>query len=170
VTPPLGYRDMIDKLSTRINQVLVALGGIFLLAMVLLTCGNILLRIIWVPIRGTFELMGFFGAVTVSFALGYTQMRKGHIAVDVLVRRFPTRIARRLEGINHLVCALFFGVATWQLSEKGQVLFRTGEVTETLRIIYYPFTFGAALGCGVLSLILVGQLIRVLMPKMGDGA
>ena len=136
--------------------------------MILLTCGNILLRFVWIPIRGTFELMGFFGAIVTSFALGYTQMRKGHIAVDVLFRRFPPMIIRFLDGVNHLVCALFFGIVAWQLGEKGHILVRTGEVTETLRIVYYPFTYGAAVGCGFLSLVLIGQLFKIGMSATGD--
>jgi TRAP-type C4-dicarboxylate transport system permease small subunit len=102
-----------------------------------------------------------------SVALGHTQMRKGHIAVDVLVRRFPSRIVRFLDGLNHLLCAAFFSVVSWQLGEKGTVLLKTGEVTETLRIIYYPFVYGTALGCGFLSLILAGRLLGMLLPEKG---
>lgn len=158
---------MFDKLTSKINQVLMAASGIFLVAMILLTCGNIFLRAVWVPIRGTFELMGFFGAIVTSFALGYTQMRKGHISVDVLFRRFPPPVIRFLDGVNHLVCALFFGIVAWQLGEKGHVLFQTGEVTETLRIIYYPFTYGTAVGCAFLSLILIGHLCGMMVPGKG---
>jgi TRAP-type C4-dicarboxylate transport system permease small subunit len=156
---------MFDNIAQKINLALMVLGGIFLVAMILLTCGNILSRVVWIPIRGTFELMGFFGAVATSAALGHTQMKKGHIAVDVLVRRFPPPVVRFLDGLNHLLCAGFFGIVAWQLAEKGAVLLRTGEVTETLRIIYYPFVYGAAFGCGFLSLILAGRLVRMLMPK-----
>jgi TRAP-type C4-dicarboxylate transport system permease small subunit len=159
---------MFHKITSKINQALMVVSGIFLVAMILLTCGNIFLRFVWVPIRGTFELMGFFGAIATSFALGYTKMRKGHISVDVLFRRFPPRIIRFLDGVNHLVCALFFAIVAWQLGEKGHVLFQTGEVTETLRIIYYPFTYGTAVGCGFLSLILMGRLFGMLMPEKGD--
>ncbi len=158
---------MFDKITVKIDQILMTAGGVFLVAMILLTCGNIFLRIAWVPIRGTFELMGFFGAIVASFALGYTQIRKGHIAVDVLVRRFSPRVIRWLDGVNHLVCALFFAVVAWQLWEKGHVLSRTGEVTETLRIIYHPFIYGTAVGCAFLSLILAGRLFRPAAPERG---
>jgi len=41
----------------------------------------------------------------------------------------------------------------------------TGEITETLRIIYYPFTYGVALGCAVLSLVLFTDLIKSFITK-----
>ena len=81
---------LLNRISDWLNRLLAWMAGAFLLGMVLLTCANILCRIFWVPIRGTFELMGFSGAVVTAFALGYTQMKKGHISVDVLVEKFPS--------------------------------------------------------------------------------
>lgn len=158
---------ILEKLTLWINRGLVIAGGVFLVAMILLTCGNIFLRIVWLPIRGTFELMGFFGAIVTSFALGYTQMKRGHISVDVLFRRFSRRTARVLDSLNHLLCAGFFGIVAWQLWEKARTLSQTGEVSETLRIAYHPFTYGTAVGCGFLGLILIGRLPALFLPKTG---
>jgi TRAP-type C4-dicarboxylate transport system permease small subunit len=133
--------------------------------MIVLTCANILFRLVWVPIRGTFELMGYFGAIVTAFALGYTQMKRGHIAVDVLVNTFSDKHRKVIDTINYTVCFLFFGVAAWQIAIKATTLMNTGEITETLRIIYYPFTYGVALGCAVLSLVLFTDLIKSFIPK-----
>ena len=151
-----------------LNGGLAFVGGAFLAAMVLLTCGNILLRIVWVPIPGTFELMGFFGAVTAAFALGYTQLRRGHIAVDVLIGRFSRRTRRALDAVNSLVCMIFFAVVAWQIGLKATVLMRSGEVTETLRVAYHPFTYGVAVGCGALALVFFADLVRAIRPGEGS--
>lgn len=153
------------RLISRIDAALVLLGGIFLVGMVLLTTGNIISRLIWVPIPGTFELMGFFGAVVASFALGYTQRQKGHIAVDILIGAFPRRIKKALECFNSLVCLLFFCLIAWQVAEKARTLQTTGEVTETLRIAYHPFTYGVAVGCGFLALVFLWDLVTALRPE-----
>jgi len=128
--------------------------------MILLTCANIFLRIFWVPVRGTFELMGYFGAVMTAFALGYTQIKRGHIAVDIVVLGFSKKKQRILNGINCLICMLFFGIAAWQIAKYATTLFVTGELTETLRIIYYPFTYGVALGCALLSLVFLTDFLK----------
>ncbi len=153
------------RLISRIDAALVLLGGIFLVGMVLLTTGNIISRLIWVPIPGTFELMGFFGAVVASFALGYTQRQKGHIAVDILIGAFPRRVKKALECFNSLVCLLFFCLIAWQVAEKARTLQTTGEVTETLRIAYHPFTYGVAVGCGFLALVFLWDLVTALRPE-----
>jgi TRAP-type C4-dicarboxylate transport system permease small subunit len=133
--------------------------------MVLLTCANIFSRNVWVPIRGTFELMGYFGAVVTAFALGHTQLKKGHIAVDVLINTFSPRTKKILQVTNNGVCSVFFTVVAWQVTAKASTLMNTGEVTETLRIIYYPFTYAVALGCIVLALVMLADLIKSLIPK-----
>jgi len=61
--------EFLDKASKILNQVFVCIGGVFLAGMVLLSCSNILLRIVWLPVKGTYELMGFFGAIVTAFAL-----------------------------------------------------------------------------------------------------
>ncbi|MBE9582163.1 MAG: TRAP transporter small permease [Proteobacteria bacterium] len=151
---------VLDKVSQVLNQALIWMAGVFLVAMIFLTCTNILLRLVWVPVRGTFELMGYLGAIVTAFALGYTQMKRGHIAVDILVQRFSRRTQKVLNGINHFICMIFFSIAAWQIAKYGMTLWRTGEVTETLRIIYYPFTFGVVVGCATLSVAFLTDFLK----------
>ncbi len=152
----------LNRINEFLNRLLLWIGGVFLVGMILITCANIFFRIVWVPVRGTFELMGFFGAVVAAFSLGTTQKKRGHIAVDVLINTFSARTRRMLLAVNSLVCLLFFGAAAWQLIVKANTLMATGEVTETLRIIYYPFTYAVALGCLVLSLSLLTDFLQCL--------
>lgn len=146
------------------NRVLMFAAGVFLVAMIFLTCANILLRTVWLPVNGTFELMGYFGAVVTAFALGYTQMTKGHIAVDVLFNLFPQSTKTLIQAINHSVCLVFFGLIAWRISRYAGTLWKTGEVTETLGIVYYPFVYCVALGCAVLALVFLTELLGLFSP------
>ena len=159
---------ILDRISHYLNQILIGIAGLFLIAMIFLTCANVFLRFVWIPVSGTFELMGYFGAVLTAFALGYTQIRRGHIAVDILVLHFSGKVQTILNGINDIICMVFFFLAAWQISKYAATLSETGEVTETLQIIYYPFTYGVALGCAVLSLVFLVNFLKLLMKKTGD--
>lgn len=150
----------LDKTSRFLNKILIWIAGFFLMSMVLLTCSNIVLRATWMPIQGTVELMGFFGAIVTAFALGQTQAKRGHIAVDVLVKTFPSGIRKGIRAINNILCMGFFGIATWQIVKKALILMRTGEVTETLKIAYYPFTLAVAFGCAVVTLVFLTDLLK----------
>lgn len=157
--------DTLDRLTRMLNRVLIWTGGLFLAAMIVLTCANIFLRIVWVPVQGTYELMGYFGAMAGAFALGNTQIRRGHISVDVLYNSFSPSVRRILTFINSLLCVVFFSMAAWQITRYGTTLWRTGEVTETLRIAYFPFVYAMAFGCGVLALVFLVDFLRTLFPR-----
>lgn len=149
------------------NHAFIFVAGTFMVAMILITCTNIFSRLVWVPVKGTFELMGFFGAVVTAFALGYTQAKKAHISVDILVNRFPKRVQKFLNGINCVICMIFFALGGWQIVKLANTLRTSGEVTETLRIIYYPFTYGVALGCFLLSLVMLVELAELFFSDNG---
>jgi TRAP-type C4-dicarboxylate transport system permease small subunit len=160
--------EQLEKISRFLNEVLIWIAGLFLVTMVILTCANIFLRLVWTPVRGTFELMGFFSAIVTAFALGYTQIHRGHIGIDLLVNGFSATAQRILSGISYTICMVFFSIAGWQIARWATVLRKTGEVTETLRIIFYPFTYAVALGCLILALVLLVDLLRVLFQGRGS--
>ena len=155
------------KITNILNRFVVLIAGISLVGMMFLACLNMLLRSIWIPLKGTFELMGFLGAIVTAFALGYTQIKRANIAVDILVIRFSTKKKKIVDSINYIINAIFFGLIAWQTALWATTLVKTSEVSETLRIIYYPFTYGVALGAGVLSLILFIDFIETLSSKIG---
>ena len=155
----------LEKIRIILNRVFIWVAGLCLAAMILMTCANIFLRIVWIPLKGTYELMGYFGALVTAFALGYTQMKKGHIAVDVLVTLFKPKAQKLLQAISCLICTIFFSIAGWQIFQYGTTLWRTGEVTETLRIAYYPFAYGVAGGCLLLALVMLIEFLQLLFRR-----
>jgi hypothetical protein len=48
---------------------------------------------------------------------------------------------------------------------KALTLKNAEEVSETLRIIYYPFTFAVAFGCLILSLALFTDLLKAILSQ-----
>ena len=160
---------ILDRISHYLNLVLMGIAGLFLVAMIVLTCANVFLRLVWIPVSGTFELMGYFGAVLTAFAMGYTQIKKGYIAVDIVVLGFSKRIQNVLNAANAIICTGFFVLVTWQISKYAANLRETGEVTETLQIIYYPFAYAVAVWCGALALVFFIGFLKTLIPiKEGD--
>ena len=160
--------EILEKIIQIFNRMFLWVAGMFMVAMILITCANIFLRIVWVPLKGTFELMGFFGAVATAFVLGYTQMKKAHISVDILVDQFSQRTRKVFNAINYVVCMLFFAVVGWQILLLAANLRNTGEVTETLRIVYYPFTYGVAFGCMLLALVLLIDFLKLFSTSDGE--
>jgi len=160
----MGY---LERVSAFLNRLLFGVAGVTLIGMVVLTCTNVLLRCVWIPVKGVYELMGFFGAILTAFALGSTQIKRGHIGIDIVVNQFSARTQRVLNGINCFICMVFFALAGWQIAVWATTIWRTGEVTETLRIIFHPFIYGVALGCIILCLVFFVDLLKVLVAGKG---
>jgi TRAP-type C4-dicarboxylate transport system permease small subunit len=160
--------NFIKALNLRLNKVSLQIAGFFLIAMILISCGNVFLRIVWMPIKGTYELLGFFSAMAAAMALGYTQIKRAHVAVDILTTRLPKKTSKVIDGFSCLVGCLFFIISGWQVFECAEILRETGEVTETLRVIYYPFTYVMSLGFFLLSLALFVQFLTLFDTKEGE--
>ena len=127
------------------------LGGISVLALMTLATGNVVMRIFHMPFRGTYEIVSFLGAVTIAFALGFTQKTKSNIVVDILSERYPAPLANVVDKLVHLSITVFFAVVAWQVYVYGGKIYESHEVSETLKVIYYPFVFAVALGFAALS-------------------
>ena len=152
--------NYLEKLNQYLNKILLVLGGIAVLSLMSLATGNVILRVFHMPYRGAYEIVSFLGALVIAFALGYTQKRKDHIVVDILTEKFPKKVNRVLDVVNYSVTLVFFSIVTWQILAWGMKIWESGEVSETLKIIYYPFIFSVAMGFGVLSLTILIDLLK----------
>jgi TRAP-type C4-dicarboxylate transport system permease small subunit len=130
--------------------------------MMLLTCADVTMRLFGAPIPGAYEMVGFLGAVIVSFALAYTSLQRGHVAVELLFEKLPPRAQCFVEAGGNLIGAALFGLMAWQSLTYGTDLRHSGEVSLTLQMPIYPFVYGIALGSGILALVLLIDFIRSL--------
>jgi len=136
------------------------ISGISVLIMMILTCADVLLRLFGHPIPGTYELIGFLGAIVISFSMAYTSVERSHIAVDIFVARLPRKVQIALEGFISLVSVALFGVITRQCQIYALDLRQSGEISLTLGIPVYPFVAGIAIGCGFLCLVLLFDVVK----------
>ncbi len=150
--------------SAWLARALMALAGAALVGMAILACANMVLRAFGAPIKGSYELMGFVGALAIAFGLAQTQMTRGHIALTILAGKFPRRVERGVDFVVNLCCAAFFGLAAWRTADWALGLAESGELSETLRIPYHPFPLALALGVGAMALALLCDALASLAP------
>jgi len=134
-----------------LNKVLMVLSGIAVLSLMILATANVVLRIFQIPFRGTYEIVSFLGAIVIALPLGYAQKRKDNIVVDILTKKFPKRVQRVIGILTDHVIMVFFGIVAWQVFVLGTRILKSGEVSESLKIIFHPFVYAVSLGFIVLS-------------------
>jgi TRAP-type C4-dicarboxylate transport system permease small subunit len=139
------------------------IGGIALLLLVLLATGNVTLRLFSIPFAGTYEVVSFLGAVVIACALGLTQKRKDNIVVNILTERFSKKTNRALNTLNYFLTMLFFAVVAWQVFVYAFHLWQGGEVSETLKLIYYPCVLLTGFGFAALSFTLLVDFLVTLI-------
>jgi len=153
----------LEKISNKLNRGVNWIAAGVLTAMMLLLVGNMIVRKIYVPFGGTSEIVGFMAALVAAFALGYTQIKKGHVAIDFVVAHFPQRAQNVTDAIMSFLSLAFFVLIGWQLILLGNRYWELGSVAETTKIIFYPFIYAVAFGCFCICLVLLVDFLKLLL-------
>jgi TRAP-type C4-dicarboxylate transport system permease small subunit len=157
----------LERVNVFLNKILMVLGSVAVLLLMAIATTNAFLRVPFIKStwRGAYETVGFLGAIVIAFALGYTQKRKDHIVVDILTAKFPKRVNCVLDGINYFITMIFFAIISWQVFVWGMKISRSGEVSETLKIVFHPFIYSVSFGFAVFSLTLVIDFLKSFKSK-----
>jgi TRAP-type C4-dicarboxylate transport system permease small subunit len=154
--------NTLEKIDVYLNKILLFGGSVAVLLLMSIATVNAFMRLPFIKAtwRGAYETVGFLGAIVIAFALGYTQKRKDHIVVDILTEKFPKRVNRILDGINYFITTIFFAIVSWQVFAWGMKISKSGEVSETLKIVFHPIIYCVALGFAVFSLTLIIDFLK----------
>jgi len=159
---PLPLRQTIFQTFRRIvlqgARGLDMVAAAAIVAMMALTCADVVLRFFRKPITGTYEIVAFLGALGVSCAVAHTSAEKGHVAVTLVVQLLPKRLQGVVEGCIALLSLLLFALISWQSVLYGLSSQRAGEVSLTLQFPVYPIIYGVAFGAGVVCLVCLVDL------------
>jgi len=148
--------NAVRKLSSGFNGI----AGATVVIMMVLVTSDVILRFFRRPIPGTYEIVGLLGTVVISFSLAFTFMERGHIVVEFLVRKLPRKTQGIVDGINDFVSLILFSLITWQCWIYGTTLKNSGEVSLTVQVPLYPFLYGISVGCGLLCLVILADLLE----------
>jgi len=152
------FEKAVSGMSTFFNMIASAA----LVLMMVLSCADIFMRYLFSrPITGTYDVVGLSGAVLVSFALPYTMLKKGHVAVELLVQSLSRGKQLVIETFSHLLGISLFLVMVWQAILLSRDMKAAGEVTPTVHLPFYPIVYCMALCFFILSLAILVNLLHV---------
>jgi len=145
-----------------ITRFLNIIAGISLTFLMLLTISDVILRFFRMPIVGTYELVAFAGAVVIGFSLPLTSWLRAHIFVDFAILKFPRNIRDVFNIVTRCMVLILFVLIGWNLLKYGLDLQRSGEVSPTLHIPFYPVAYGIGIACFVQCLVMVCDIVKIL--------
>jgi len=127
----------IKKGIHRINRFVAAIGGLFLIPLMLITAADVVMRDVFNrPIPGTVELSQYMLAIFILLGLAYSQQVKAHVAVSIITSRFSERAQLILSIMTTLIGLFIFSILTWQGWVVG---IEERTVSDMLRVPQYPF-------------------------------
>jgi TRAP-type C4-dicarboxylate transport system permease small subunit len=145
----------------RIGKIMDVIGGAILTFMVLITVMDVVLRFFKAPITGTYELVFLGGAVVIACAIPVTSWEGGHVYVDFLLEHFPGSVKKGMGIFTRILGIAFFFFLGWNLFILGQDHFRSGEVSLTLHVPYYPVAFALSICAFVQCLVLIAMIAKI---------
>jgi len=98
----------------------------------------------------------------IGFAVPLTTFLKGHVLVDFFVLKFPKGVRNTVHIVTRLLGIGLFSLLGWNLIKLGMDLYRTGEVSLTLQLPFYPVAYGIGLCCFVQCLVLFAHILQVI--------
>jgi len=130
--------ETLAGLLDRITKGGLVLGGIFLVAGMLLLMSNILGRFVHIVIPGSYELFELIMAIPVAFALVYAALKKTHVVVHLIVSRFPLRLGAATEIMTSLLSFAIWALIAWG---GASLAYENGlkEMTDILEVPVLPF-------------------------------
>jgi TRAP-type C4-dicarboxylate transport system permease small subunit len=160
----------ISRKLGRLSALLAYVGAASLFAMACLTTADVVGRYVFnSPITGTLEVTEFMVLIMIFSFLAYAQSNKAHVTVDLLLDRFPKKLRRYIKIINHLACFCLMCLITWMGFRRALELLEYGEASPNLGVPHYPFVFFLVLGCLVMCIEYLRNLMELLAEGRGDG-
>ena len=139
---------------------LTAVAAAGVLTMMLVTCIDILLRIVARPLTGAVDIVRLAGAVTIAAALPYTTAVKGHVAVEFVFHMLGKRGRVVIDTLARVGGMALFAVLAWESVLRGRALYQAGEVTPTSEIPIFWVAYVIAFSCAVTMLVILHNLLH----------
>jgi len=152
-----GFLDKVRGLSRFLNVI----AGISLTFLMLLTVMDVILRSLKRPIVGTYELVAFSGAVVIGFSVPLTSWMRGHIYVDFLTQKFQKSVRNIFDITTRCLVIILFFLIGWNLIKYGMDLQKSGEVSLTLQMPFYPVAYGVGVCCFVQCLVMMCDILKI---------
>ncbi len=130
-------------------------------AMMGLTCADVVMRYFGHPIRGTYDIIGILGGIIIALSLSYSHVMGRQVAVESIFSR-SHQIVQTI--VNSVICLLsmgMIGLIAWRCIVLGNNLWRTGRVSDTVRIPLFPFLYVLTFGCTIYCLVLLIDFFKI---------
>jgi TRAP-type C4-dicarboxylate transport system permease small subunit len=135
-------------------------AGFGLVAMVLVTSTDVVLRIFRLSLKGAYDLTCIAAALTIAAALPYTTAIKGHVAIEYFFQKLGRHGRVVTDTLMRVLVMVLFGLLAWQCVRYGNSLKHSGTVSMTVQLPIFWVPYVLAVSCALVVLIKVYHLLH----------
>ncbi|MEC7760623.1 MAG: TRAP transporter small permease [Pseudomonadota bacterium] len=139
---------------TVLKITLGAVGGILLLAMMMLTVCDVIGRYIFnAPIIGATELTEVLLAATIFMGVPLVSLGKDHVTVDLVTDKLPVWTKPYRLIVTGFFTAVVLGIVAWRIWVYADQIAGYGGATNSLRLPVAPLGWFCATAAGIAAVI-----------------
>lgn len=165
-----AHRDEVRWLF-KLDRVLKAVGAIclyagmaFITAIAVMTVVHVIMRYAFSkPIVGQAELAILMLITGAFLIITPTQLVKGHTTIGLIVDRFSKKTQTIIDSFTYFLCLAVTALLFWQSIVRADYVMQAGRETTILGIPLFPVYYVVAVGWGLISLVILTQLIRFIL-------
>jgi TRAP-type C4-dicarboxylate transport system permease small subunit len=147
------------------DKVLYAIAGVVLAFMIVLTLCDVTLRNLGHPITGSMEIIQYGGSIVFGFSIPYATWMGAQVIVDLVTQKLGLKNQKRIKAVTRSIGILLFLFVAYNFFLYALDVKRTGELTASFKIPYYPFCFAISLSFLFQSLTIFCDLIKTLQGE-----
>ena len=142
-----------------------SVAAVFLLAIALLTAGNVALRAVGHSIPDWFDLSRMLLGIAMFFGMAIAVWRGGHICIDIVWEHLPPAGRSRLDVAAAAISLAFFSPLAWMVWVKVAGTGTQGTMDMRIPLVWFYAT--AALGAVAAAAL---ATVRLVALARGRGA
>jgi len=147
------------------DVILYTIAGVVLGLMIVLTLCDVVLRNLGHPITGSMEIIQYGGSIVFGFSIPYATWMGAQVLVDLVTQKLNLKNRKRVQAVTRTVGMIMFLFIAYNFFMYALDVKRTGELTASFKIPYYPFCFAISLSFLFQSLTIFCDLIKTLQGE-----
>jgi TRAP-type C4-dicarboxylate transport system permease small subunit len=150
------------------DMILYTIAGVVLAFMIVLTLCDVILRNLGHPITGSMEIIQYGGSIVFGFSIPYATWIGAQVLVDLVTQKLGLKNRKRIKAFTRTIGIIMFLFIAYNFFMYALDVERTGELTASFKIPYYPFCFAISISFLFQSLTIFCDLIKTLQGEKNE--
>ena len=159
------YFKATEKLSVVTGWISAVLIVIALIYMILYVVSRVVFK---QAVRGSNEIIEIIMCMICFTAFAFTQVRRKHIQVGLVVTHLPLQMRYVLSAINCCWCTLLTAVLTYACWTQGSYAAKANKLSFVLKVPYAPFYYVCAILMALFVIVFLNDMIKSVLALCGN--